>query len=153
MRMRVAASVLAVCLAAGCSSARDDTSAPVRASEPVPTPTAAPMEVDQQTYRPGDRVNVRWPGEDLRGIAYSLDSWTGSEWKTAYYVSAVSRGVDGAEPTWWDADEPDRGWVDIGVGGPGPDIAVVPETAEPGEYRLCTANSLEQSCVLLTVAS
>lgn len=100
----------------------------------------------------GDEVRVLWPGEEGRGIAYSLDAWTGTDWTTQFYVTAVTQGHHPAgHPRWWDASETNYAWVDIGVGGPGPDIAVVPDVAEPGVYRLCTANSVRKSCVLITV--
>lgn len=144
----------------GCSSSPDDTGATPTQGEPTSptvTPTLDPalvgrMEIDLRTYLPGDKLNLRWPGEELRGIAYSLDAWEGTDWKTEYYISAVTQGDrPNHDPTWWDTGETGYGWVDIGVGGPGPDIAVVPDTAGPGIYRLCTANSPKQSCVLLTV--
>jgi hypothetical protein len=38
-------------------------------------------------------------------------------------------------PTWWTVeDREDRGWEDVGVGGPGPDRVLVPETVSPGDY-------------------
>ncbi len=110
------------------------------------------MEIDDGSYRPGDKVTVRWPSEELRGIAYSLDSWTGNGWKVDYYISAVSPGYRPQhDPTWWDADENGYGWVDIGIIGRGPDIAIIPDTADPDTYRLCTANASRKSCALLTV--
>lgn len=110
------------------------------------------MEVEDRSYSPGDRVNIRWPGEHPRGIAYSLDLWTGENWKTRFYLSAhVGNGDASSDPPWWDADTEGHAWADLGVGGPGPDVAVVPPVAEPGTYRLCTANSPAQSCAMLTV--
>ncbi|MDN4161111.1 hypothetical protein [Nocardioides abyssi] len=144
----------------GCSSAMNEDNAPrprqERASRTVATPTLDPwltgrMATDRQAYVPGDQVVVRWYSRERRGIAYSLDGWTGTEWKTEYYVIAVSQGyAPAARPTWWDANER-RGWVDIGVSGSGSDVAVVPDVADPGTYRLCTANAARKSCVLLSV--
>jgi hypothetical protein len=132
-------------------SKRESTSLPTATATLEPS-LAGRIETDQWAYMPGDEVKVRWPGEELRGIAYSLDAWTGTDWKTQFYMSAVTRGHrPGGGPVWWATDETDHGWVDIGVGGPGPDIAVVPDIADPGTYRLCTANSPKKSCVLITV--
>ena len=132
----------------GCSSddGQDQSRAPAPALDPAST---GRMQIEQRAYEPGDRVSVRWPSEDLRGVAYSLDLWTGQEWDTRYYIGATKKPT--SSPAWWDADEKGRGWPDIGIGGPGPDLAVVPDTAESGTYRLCTANARRQSCALLTV--
>ncbi|MFC5175638.1 hypothetical protein [Nocardioides taihuensis] len=147
-----------VCLVAGCSPAEDDgDGARTPMSGASATPTLDPsstgrMELDNRSYSPGDLLSVSWPGEDTRGVAYSLDAWDGSEWRTVYYLSAVSPGFrPKGDPTWWDADATGYGWVDVGVTGPGPDAAILPDTAATGTYRLCTANSPEQSCVVLTV--
>ncbi|GAA1159914.1 hypothetical protein [Nocardioides aquiterrae] len=165
MRIHVAAVVglVAASSVAGCTSPDGDAGATSVRSEPTSSRTATPslapaslgrMEIDQRTYLPGDELSVRWPGQQLRGIAYSLDAWTGTAWRTRYYIAAVTPGYRANhDPTWWDADGTGRGWVDIGVGGAGPDIAVVPDTAGPGGYRLCTANSPKQSCALLTVGA
>lgn len=147
-------------LTVGCLSAPDDDGATRAKRESTLPPTATPtldpslagrIETDQRAYVPGDEVEVRWPGEEMRGVAYSMDMWTGAEWKTQFYISAVTLGYrPEARPVWW-ASEADHYWEDIGVGGPGPDIAVVPDIADPGTYRLCTANSPQKSCVLITV--
>jgi hypothetical protein len=162
-RHRLSAALVGLAFAAssvGCSSVTEGHNAPHPqqggASRAVATPTLNPwlsgrMATDRQAYVPGDEVEVRWQRRERRGIAYSLDGWTGTDWKTEYYVTAVSQGYPpAAGPTWWDANER-RGWVDIGVSGSGPDVAVVPDVADPGTYRLCTANAAKKSCVLLTV--
>ncbi len=41
--------------------------------------------------------------------------------------------------------------LDFGVSGPGPDHVALPEGAPPGDYRLCTANSLPEVCAAVTV--
>lgn len=88
----------------------------------------------------------------MRGIAYSLGSWSGTEWRTEFYISALAEGRSNkGAPAWWLVDDRDRGWIDIGIGGEGPDIAVVPDPAGSGTYRICTANSPESSCALLDV--
>lgn len=57
-----------------------------------------------------------------------------------YLVTASAGGYNTDGPTWRGKSDP-WGWDDIGFSGPGPDIVVVPETADPGTYRFCTANA------------
>jgi hypothetical protein len=141
----------------GCSSSADDAGEKADAGGSASTatiPTLDPaldrrIEIDQRAYRPGDRLLAHWPGAEVRGIAYSLDKWTGEDWATEYYITAVQRPTH--DPSWWSKDEKGHLWADIGVGGLGPDIAIVPDVADPGAYRLCTANASKQSCVMLTV--
>jgi hypothetical protein len=164
LRLRTVAllGLVVASLTVGCSSAPDgDGATPLKEEDSSPsttTPTLDPslagrMDTDKGAYAPGEEVRVRWPGEETRGIAYSLDAWTGTNWKTQFYMGAVTQGHRPPEggPVWWETGEKDYGWVDIGVFGPGPDIAVVPDIADPGAYRLCTANSPKKSCVLITV--
>ncbi|WP_183100008.1 hypothetical protein [Nocardioides pelophilus] len=159
-RAPAVASVLATLALAGCSDGKEsEAGGPVAepSSSATAQPTLAPavdrrMQLARTTYHAGDRVRVRWPGEQLRGIGYQLDEWTGTGWEVRYYLSAVTSGYNRkGEPTWWSVDEDGYGWVDIGVGGAGPDVVVVPDVASPGTYRLCTANSPRLSCALIDV--
>lgn len=34
----------------------------------------------------------------------------------------------------------------MGVSGPGPDEVLIPDVATPGQYRLCTANAVNNFC-------
>lgn len=123
-------------------------------SEPLLAPSVlGRMKVQRRSYSPGDLVKVRWPEENMRGIAYGLDRWTGADWKPTFYISAVTEGYRSkGEPIWWSVADDGHGWHDIGILGSGPDIAVVPEVAESGTYRLCTANSPRVSCAIVEVA-
>jgi hypothetical protein len=42
-------------------------------------------------------------------------------------------------------------WEQVGVSGTGSDLVRVPETTSPGDYLLCTATALDESCAVLTV--
>ena len=55
-------------------------------------------------------------------------------------VTRRLNGYNANGPDWHPMSE---GWSreDIGFVGPGPDVVVVPATAEPGTYRYCTANA------------
>ena len=43
------------------------------------------------------------------------------------------------------------GWEQVAISGGGPDRVIVPESASPGDYLLCTANALDEACALLTL--
>ena len=62
---------------------------------------------------------------------------------------------DGRLIDWWTAEEGEnRGWPQVAVTGPGPDRAIVPDTAPAGNYLLCTAtNTNPEACALLTVTA
>lgn len=107
------------------------------------------VKVDPVQVRPGQAVQVTFPEHTERGVAWVLEAETGESWRVEYFLTAAVSGYDNAStPNWWSADDTEgKGWDDIGVGGPGPDRLVVPDTATPGTYRLCTANSVENLCV------
>ncbi len=110
------------------------------------------MTVTPASAGPGREVTLRFPADSQRGIAFSLSQWTAGQWNPAYYLTSDwGRSGDHA-PTWWRVeDSEDRGWEDVGVGGPGPDRVVIPDTAAPGDYLLCTANAVDEACALLSV--
>lgn len=162
MRRLVAVSMMLSVALSGCSSdsseskPASDGGSSASTTVPASTPSLEAsvrgrMKLEQRTFRPGDEVKVRWPDENLRGVAYSLDQWTGNDWRPAFYVSATTSRSSEIGPRWWPVDGSGY-WNDIGLGGPGPDIAVVPDVATTGTYRLCTANARRLSCALLKVA-
>lgn len=126
--------------------------------EPGPYDESAVMRPDliqpaTDFVSPGDTLEIFFPEETGRGIAWSLESRSGDEWNLQYFMTASS-GEVGGEPSWVDAADPDEyAWIDIGIVGPGPDLVPIPDTAEPGEYRLCTANSAPNICAEITIES
>lgn len=109
------------------------------------------MSVDPANASSGSDIIVNFAERFSRGVAFQLDARQGSGWKTEYYLVA---GINGGEPrrAWWAVDDPDKqgaGWPDIGQGGPAK--LRVPDTAQPGDYRLCTANTKPTACTTLTV--
>jgi hypothetical protein len=117
--------------------------------EPPTTRTPqSPITVTPATARPGATVALTFPDEAGRGIAFQLAKATEPSKVLYYLTSDWGRGTH--KPTWWAAGD-NGGWVDVGINGPGPDHVVVPDTAEDGTYRLCTANAASQVCGLLTV--
>jgi hypothetical protein len=111
------------------------------------------MTVSPASAAPGQQIALRFTSERVRGIAYSLAAWSEEGWNVAYYLTSDWGAPGRHSPDWWSPEEDDRGWVDIGVSGAGPDNVVVPDSAGPGAYLLCTANSAAEACALLTVTS
>ncbi|WP_293696821.1 hypothetical protein [uncultured Agrococcus sp.] len=111
------------------------------------------VQPETETVAAGDTLEVTFPEETGRGIAWSLEIREEGDWHLRYFMSANSDGI-GGEPSWADAgDEDEHYWIDIGISGSGPDLVPIPETAEPGEYRLCTANSAPNICAEITVSA
>jgi hypothetical protein len=71
----------------------------------------------------------------------------------AYSLTSDWGSPGSHSPDWWSVEDSEaRGWVDLGVGGPGPGDVLLPDNAPAGEYLLCTASSVGEACGLLTVA-
>lgn len=136
--------LLAVALVvSGCA----DDSAPSLDPDLEGTMTVAPASAT-----PGQEVALTFPSDSQRGIAFSLAQWSEGQWDETYYLTSDWGSSGDYTPTWWTVeDSENRGWEDVGVSGPGPDRVLVPETAPPGDYLLCTANALDEACALLTV--
>jgi hypothetical protein len=111
------------------------------------------MTVAPRSARPGREITLRFPADNVRGIAFSLSAWGQDQWIPFFYLTSDWGTTDHA-PSWWRVDgSEDRGWEQVAVEGEGPDHVVVPETATPGDYLLCTANAVDEACALLTVTS
>lgn len=111
------------------------------------------MRVAPTSATPGQEVALRFPSDSQRGIAFSLAQWSEGQWEEKYFLTSDWGTSGDATPTWWTVeDSADRGWEQVGVSGPGPDRVLVPESASPGDYRLCTANALDEAGALLTVS-
>jgi hypothetical protein len=110
------------------------------------------MTINPSTARPGAWVSLGFPDNRTRGVAFTLEMWTGSRWTLTYYVIS-DRDPVRSVPRWWRSSEPPpgAGWPDLGIGGPGGERVIVPPVAAVGVYRLCTANPPEKACALLTI--
>jgi hypothetical protein len=111
------------------------------------------LQVSASPANPGQTIKVRFPEETFRGIAWALEEQDGNSWNVRYYLIATTDG-DGSSgsPSWWPANDPKgQTWEDIGVGGPGPDTLIIPDSIRPGTYRLCTANSMPNICTMLDI--
>lgn len=110
-----------------------------------------PITVTPATAQPGATVALTFPEKNARGIAFQLATAADPE-KVLYYLTSDWGARGNHTPTWWAAEDGEgKGWEDVGISGPGPDLVVVPDTAADGSYRLCTANAGTQVCGLLTV--
>lgn len=153
MRIRMGA-VLSAVLLSGCTAGNQGgASESPEAAPSVPREWDRALVIDPTTTTAGSIVALTFPHENLRGIAFSLTPWRGGSWgEPEFYVMATQdrRYAQGA--AWWRADDDEgSGWVDVGVGGRGPDYLTVPDTAQPGSYLLCTANAKDKACVILEI--
>ena len=135
--------------------------APVPTSEAVPgtgepyDPAASVrpelMTVTPDVAAPGDHVELTFPEQTERGVAFVLERAAGESWSTTHFLTSSTDGY-GSAPTAVSVDAAEGyAWEDIGIGGPGPDRLVIPTDAVPGPYRICTANALENFCGEITV--
>jgi hypothetical protein len=108
------------------------------------------MIVEPSAARPGELVAVWYPGGRERGVAYALERRDGDRWDVTHLLTATTDSY-GSSPSWVPFGSEGYGWEDIGISGPGPDVLVVPDSAVPGDHRICTANSLENICVEIVV--
>lgn len=138
--------------AAGAGDGKDRERGPSGGTPTLDAKWRGTMTVTPATAVPGQRVALRFQSKEVRGIAFSLSAWSDQGWTVAYYLSS-DWGLPGSHtPDWWRVEDSEgRGWEDVGIGGPGPDHVIVPDTAPDGDYLLCTENSVDEACVILTV--
>ena len=100
---------------------------------------------------PDETVELTFPEETSRGVAFVLErQLPDGSWDHVYFLIASRADGPDIRPEWFPADQPPN-WSAGGVVGPGPDRVVVPATAEPGDYRICTANAGDEFCTPLRV--
>ena len=109
------------------------------------------MSVDDVPYTPGEIIRITWPPERRRGIGYTLDVWSDGNWQPAYGLRATTVDGQSTIPSEWWPVSSSGAVFDIGLRGPGPDLATLPDTAIPGTYRLCTSNSRRPACTTLEI--
>lgn len=110
------------------------------------------MTVRPAEVAPGATIELMFPAETTRGVAYVLERASGDTWSTTHFLTSSTAGYGGS-PTAVSVDSAEGyGWEDIGIGGPGPDRVVAPDDADPGAYRICTANAVENFCAEITVS-
>lgn len=109
------------------------------------------LEVHPNPASPGELVELSFPKRSERGIGYVLEARVEETWDLRFVLSASTS--ERQEPSWQPADDPEEvvGWPDLAVSGAGPDQIEVPDTAEPGDYRICTANMGTNFCAEIVV--
>lgn len=145
--MRGAASLVVMALLAACSAATPSSQPSV--SESAGAVPAGAMVVEPAHARPGQLVAARFPGGWDRGILFALDAQAGDGWDRRWML--ISDG-SGGEPLWFPSGQ-DVAVEAIGVAGPGPDHLLIPDVAEPGTYRVCTANAGEDICAPVEIVA
>jgi hypothetical protein len=112
-------------------------------------PAHQAMVIEQAAAGPGDVIDVHFPEHTLRGTDYVMSLRTHSGFVDAFQLGPVVSGESGA-PTWRPIG--DRLPVaDLAIGGEGPDLLAVPESAAPGTYRVCIENMAQPLCDMVTV--
>ena len=118
---------------------------------PVPRPQGSLrpdlMVLEPNTVAPGTTLEVRFLGEDVRGVAFALQQDTKDSWVVRYtYVARAGQPTGGS-------------WIPAGdavaypdVGDSGPLTLVLPVDLQPGNYRFCTENAGHNYCASLEVA-
>lgn len=118
-------------------------------SKPGPFDTAAQVRPDLLVAKPaavpaGELLELTFPEKTERGVPWVLQEQDGETWHARYLLWS---DANGATPDWAGENDKGRwGWDDVGIGGSGPDVVRIPDTASPGHYRLCTANALDNFC-------
>lgn len=121
---------------------------------PEPEPVEAELRLDLVVATPnpasaGDLVDLSFPDETFRGVAFQLDRETGDGWEPIAWMTSSANGGD---PMTVPVGSDGYGVDDVGIGGPGPDVVVLPDDLDPGPYRICTANRGDpEICAELTV--
>ena len=144
--MRGAASLVVMALLAACSAAAPSSEPPSPIASEVPVRPGV-MVVDPAAARPGQGVAARFPGGWDRGILFALDAEAGDGWDRRWMLIS---DASGGEPSWFSSDE-DVAVEAIGISGEGPDHRLIPDAAERGAYRLCTANAGEDVCAPIEI--
>jgi hypothetical protein len=103
--------------------------------------------------RPGQVVDLTYPLGLGRGLPFYMSRWQEDHWSQPEFLLLSDAGYRKAIGPSWCTRSERWGWRQLGVLGPGPDRIKVPDVAEPGLYRICTANTQEPHCVQLTVSA
>jgi hypothetical protein len=107
----------------------------------VATPTAV---------EPGELVELTFPDGHDRGLLFAIDEASADDWQRRAMLLSDANGGD---PRWSRADADDLLVEMVGIAGPGPDRVPIPEGLPPGDYRICTANAVENLCVPIEIVA
>jgi len=107
---------------------------------------------DPAVVSPGGVVALTFPEETSRGVLFVLEERADESWAHRYNLSSDGPGP-GWQMAWHLPNEQNIAFPDIGVGGAGPDRVPIPETAEPGDYRICTGNAGDEFCAPIEIVA
>ena len=107
------------------------------------------LQLESSLVKPGETLSILFPEEPIRGVHFVLERRQGDGWDLRYHL--VSDWGGERDPVSFPADSEQFAVEDVGIGGPGPDVVLVPEVAEPGQYRICTGNMRENICATVTI--
>lgn len=107
---------------------------------------------DPPVAAPGAVVALEFPAETMRGVLFVLERRVGESWALRYYLTSDGPGP-GWRMAWHEASAEGFAVEDIGVGGPGPDRVIIPDVAEPGDYRICTGNAGDEFCTPIEIVA
>ncbi len=111
------------------------------------------LTIEPNLMSPGEDVELHFPQETERGVAYVLEKRVRNDWQMRYFLTSRTADYAASAPSWSavDADVVPDPWPAIAISRPGPDVMRVPDTAGPGQYRICTANVPENFCAELEI--
>lgn len=134
--------IVGLTVVAGCGGGDSTPASPGAAETSLPAPASDdPIVATPSTAAPGDLVELTFPTDLDRGANWHLVRWNGESWsEPQYFVVASSRGYNADGPNWQPKSEVWSG-EDIGFIHGGPDTVVVPDSADAGTWRFCTANA------------
>lgn len=118
-----------------------DSEAAVDPERMVVTPVAA---------EPGALVDLTFPRGQERGVLFAIDAATPDGWaRRALLLS----DANGGSAQWSSADGEGLLVEMVGIGGRGPDRVPIPDDLPAGDYRICTANAVENLCVRIEIVA
>ncbi len=144
--LSLVAALIASLLAPGCGVSSPGSPVPSVPEGPAdPSSEMRPELMVADPTRPsnGEVVELTFPRETMRGIAFVLERQENGVWQ---YLYDMVSDANGGAPHTVPALSQGFGYDDVGVGGPGPDRVRIPEDAEAGRYRICTANAGDEFC-------
>jgi hypothetical protein len=139
---RCLAAVVATTWLVGCTVPTEPTPSPRPTSDPTAEMRPDVMFVDPGQAEPGQIVALSYAKAWDRGVLYAIERQQDGEWMRLNYMVS---DANGGRPTWIrEGEEPVV--PAVGIGGFGPDRVPIPDGIDPGPYRICTANGVQNLC-------
>lgn len=143
---------------AACSQDAGDTAGPSVDSvsqagpddTPPPEPVGASFTLEPTNPESGAAFAALFDPDENRGGFFLLSKWEGGRWAEPAFLleSDVNQPAPSATPISGEYETDDYDAV-----GRGPDGLVMPDEIDNGQWRLCTANALNQLCTQLVVGA